>query len=291
MLVVKTMTEVRTCRWSDPTLSWGLVPTMGALHDGHLALVRQARAECERVGVSIFVNPIQFNKPDDLARYPRTLERDCSLLRAEGVDLVWIPDPEEVYPPGYQTFVSVEETTRQMEGTSRPGHFRGVTTIVAKLFNIFQPTRAYFGQKDAQQAAVINQMVRDLAFNLEIVICPIVREADGLAMSSRNVRLNTQERKAATVLYGALFGAAEAWRHGERNADKLREMMTRFIEAEPLARIDYVSVSHPDTLTEIEGHAEKALLSLAVFIGEVRLIDNMVVGDRRETFTAPLASP
>jgi pantoate--beta-alanine ligase len=291
MLVVKTVTEVRTQRWADPTLSWGLVPTMGALHEGHLWLVRRAREDCERVAVSIFVNPIQFNNADDLARYPRKLEHDCNLLKAEGVDVVWIPDIEEVYPPGYQTYVSVENMTKPLEGASRPGHFRGVTTIVAKLFNIFQPTRAYFGQKDAQQAAVISQMVRDLAFNLEIVICPIVREADGLAMSSRNVRLNADARKAATVLYGALFGAAEAWQHGDYDAGKLREMMTRFIEAEPLARIDYVSVADPDTLAEIEGRVDKALLSLAVFIGDVRLIDNKVIGDRQETFTAPLTSP
>lgn len=277
MLVVKTATEVRTHRWIDPILSWGLVPTMGALHEGHLSLVRQARAECERVGVSIFVNPMQFNNPDDLAKYPRTLERDCNLLQAEGVDLVWLPDPEEMYPPGYQTYVTVEEMTRPLEGASRPGHFRGVTTIVAKLFNVFQPTQAYFGQKDAQQAAVISQMARDLAFNVDVVVCPTVREVDGLAMSSRNMRLDAGERKAATVLYGALFGAAEAWKHGERDASKLREMMTHFIKAEPLARIDYVSVADPDTLVEIGGRAEQALLSLAVYIGEVRLIDNVMV--------------
>jgi pantoate--beta-alanine ligase len=285
MLVVKTVTEVRAIRWADPTLSWGLVPTMGALHDGHLALVRQARAECERVGVSIFVNPIQFNSPDDLAQYPRTLERDCNLLKAEGVDLVWVPDSATIYPPGYQTYVTTEEIAKPLEGASRPGHFRGVTTIVAQLFNVFQPTRAYFGQKDAQQAAVIGRMVRDLAFNMKVVICPIVREVDGLAMSSRNMRLNAGERKAATVLYGALFGAAEAWKHGERDADNLRSMMTRFIEAEPRARIDYVSVANPDTLVEIEGRAERALVSLAVYIGEVRLIDNMVVEDEQDSAT------
>ncbi|MBN1427039.1 MAG: pantoate--beta-alanine ligase [Anaerolineae bacterium] len=279
MLIAKTIVEVRTVRWADSNVTWGLVPTMGALHEGHLSLVRRARAENDKVGVSIFVNPTQFNNPDDLARYPRMPERDCDLLRAEGVDLVWAPDPPEIYPPGYQTYVTVEEVTRPLEGASRPGHFRGVATVVAKFFNVFQPTRAYFGQKDAQQVAVIRQMARDLAFNLEIVTCPIVREADGLAMSSRNVRLSDSERKSAVVLYGALFGASEAWKHGERSANKLREMMTRFIEAEPLARIDYVSIADPGTLLEIEGRAEQALLSLAVFIGEVRLIDNMVVGN------------
>ncbi len=279
MLVVKTVTEVRAHRWIDPTLSWGLIPTMGALHEGHLSLIRQARAECERVGVSIFVNPIQFNNPDDLAKYPHTPERDYNLLQAEGVDLVWVPEPKEVYPPGYQTYVTVEEMTKPLEGMSRPGHFRGVTTIVAQLFNVFQPTRAYFGQKDAQQAAVISQMVRDLAFNVKVIVCPIVREVDGLAMSSRNMRLDAGERKAATVLYGALFGAREAWRHGERNAGKLREMITHFIEAEPRARIDYVSVANPDTLQEIDGPVVQALLSLAVYIGEIRLIDNMILED------------
>jgi pantoate--beta-alanine ligase len=283
MIVAKTIQEVRSARWAEPARSWGLVPTMGALHEGHLSLVRRARAECDQVGVSIFVNPIQFNNPGDLAQYPRMLERDCDLLRAEGVDLIWAPDPAEVYPPGYQTYVTVEEMTRPLEGASRPGHFRGVTTIVAKLFNVFQPARAYFGQKDAQQVAVISQMVRDLAFNLTIVVRPIVREADGLAMSSRNVRLSAGERKAATVLYGALFGAAEAWKHGEHDAARLRRMMTCFIEAEPLAHIDYVSAADPVTLTEIEGDMKRGLLSLAVTIGEVRLIDNTVIGDQQDT--------
>jgi pantoate--beta-alanine ligase len=201
------------------------------------------------------------------------------LLQIAGVDLVWVPSPEEIYPPGYQTYVTVEEMTRPLEGVSRPGHFRGVTTIVTKLFNVFQPTSAYFGQKDAQQAAVIGRMVRDLALNVDVVVCPTVREVDGLAMSSRNTRLDAGERKAATVLYGALFGAAEAWKHGEHDAGKLRELMTHFIEAEPLARIDYVSVANPDTLAEIDGQVRHALLSLAVYIGEVRLIDNIVLRD------------
>lgn len=279
MLVLKTVPEIRAHRWVDPILSWGLVPTMGALHEGHLSLVRRARAECERVGVSIFVNPLQFNNPDDLAKYPRSLERDCNLLQVEGVDLVWTPAPEEIYQPGYQTYVTVEEITRPLEGAARPGHFRGVTTIVAKLLNVFQPTRAYFGQKDAQQVAVINQMVRDLAFNVDVVTCPTVREVDGLALSSRNMRLDAGERKAATVLYGALFGAAEAWKHGEHNAGRLREMMTHFIEAEPLARIDYISIADPDTLVEIDGRVKRALMSVAAYIGEVRLIDNTIVGD------------
>lgn len=278
MRVVQTIAEVRAIRRADSALTWGFVPTMGALHEGHLSLVRRARAECDRVAVSIFVNPIQFNNPGDLAAYPRTLERDCELLRAEDVDLVWAPDEAIMYPPGFQTYITVEQVTRPLEGAHRPGHFRGVATVVAKLFNVVQPQRAYFGQKDAQQAAVIRQMVRDLAFDLEIVVCPIVREPDGLAMSSRNVRLNPAERAAATVLYRALSAAAAAWQQGRRDADALRGLMQATIAAEPLARADYVSAADPVTLDELQGEVSRALLSMAVFVGEVRLIDNMLVG-------------
>lgn len=283
MQIVKTIEEVRAIRWADPALTWGLVPTMGALHEGHLSLVRRARQENDRISVSIFVNPIQFNNPADLEGYPRTLERDCELLEAEGADLVWAPDEAIMYPPGYQTAVIVEKLTQPLEGAHRPGHFRGVSTVVAKLFNVVQPTRAYFGQKDAQQAAVIRQMVRDLGFNLEIVVCPIVREPDGLAMSSRNVRLNPEERQAATVLYDALSAAAAAWGAGVHEAGGLRTMMASLIEAEPLARMNYVSVADLETLQEITGQVEKALLSMAVFVGETRLIDNMVVGEQTES--------
>ncbi len=278
MHVVKTIEEVRAMRWADPTLTWGFVPTMGALHEGHLSLVRRARAECDRVAVSIFVNPIQFNNAADLATYPRTLERDCALLETEQVDLVWVPDEAIMYPPGFQTYVTVEEVTRPLEGAHRPGHFRGVTTVVAKLFNVVQPHRAYFGQKDAQQALVVKQMVRDLGFNLEIVVCPIVREADGLAMSSRNVRLNPTERAAATVLYRALSAAVAEWEAGHRDADHLRRTMSAVIATEPLARAEYVSVADPETLEELHGEVQRALLSMAVFVGETRLIDNMTVG-------------
>lgn len=277
MHVCKTVEELRAVRWQDPTASWGLVPTMGALHDGHLSLVQQARAANERVGVSIFVNPTQFDRRADLDGYPRDTDRDLAMLEAEGVDLVWMPDETEVYPPGYQTYVTVEEVTQVLEGAHRPGHFQGVTTVVAKLFNVFQPARAYFGQKDAQQVAVIRQMVRDLNFNLEIVVCPIVREADGLAMSSRNALLNPQERQAALVLSRALEAAAGTFSAGERDADALRATLVAVLESEPLARVDYVSAAHPDTLAELTGPVDRALLSMAVFIGSTRLIDNRVL--------------
>ncbi|MBI5929792.1 MAG: pantoate--beta-alanine ligase [Chloroflexi bacterium] len=278
MRVVKTIAEVRQIRWDDPALTWGLVPTMGALHEGHLTLVRQALMENDRVGVSIFVNPIQFNRRDDLEKYPRPIERDLDMLRTAGVHLVWTPDETEMYPASFQTYVAVENVTQVLEGASRPGHFKGVATVVSKLFNVFQPTRAYFGQKDAQQVAVIRQMVRDLAFNLEIIACPTLRESDGLAMSSRNVRLNPAERTAATVLYRALTAAKNEWEAGQREADHLRATMQQAIEAEPLAKIDYVSVADPISLQELNGPVEKALLSMAVFMGEVRLIDNVIIG-------------
>lgn len=280
MRIVESIQELREIRWSeDHWLTWGLVPTMGALHAGHLSLVRRARAENDRVGVSIFVNPIQFNRRDDLEKYPRQLVRDCAMLEAEGVDLVWAPPEAEVYPSGYQTYVSVEEVTQPLEGASRPGHFRGVSTVVAKLFNVFEPTRAYFGQKDAQQVAVIRQMVRDLAFHLDVVACPIVREPDGLAMSSRNVLLNPDERKAAVVLHQSLLAAQAEWEQGRRDGDHLRATMRGVLDAEPLARVDYVSAADPVTLQEISGAADRALLSMAVFVGTTRLIDNFVLGE------------
>jgi len=278
MKVVRTVAEVRAERWRDPLLSWGLVPTMGALHAGHLSLAKRARAENGHVGVSIFVNPTQFNNPADLEKYPRDVERDLAMLREAGVDLVWTPEVADMYPPGFQTTVTVEKVTQPLEGASRPGHFQGVATVVAKLFNAFQPNRAYFGQKDAQQAAVIRQMVADLNFNLEVIVCPIVREPDGLAMSSRNVRLSPAERQAATVLSRSLGAARSAWDHGERDAGSLRQVMLGVLAAEPLARVDYVSAADPLTLAELEGKSERALLSMAVFIGEVRLIDNEMLG-------------
>jgi pantoate--beta-alanine ligase len=254
----------------------GLVPTMGYLHEGHLSLIRRAREECEHVAVSIFVNPTQFGPQEDLAKYPRDLERDIRQIEPY-TDLLWTPTPEIVYPGGYQTWVEVEAMTRPLEGAMRPGHFRGVTTIVAKLFNGVQPDRAYFGQKDAQQAAVIRQMVRDLNFPVEIVVCPIVREPDGLALSSRNVYLDSQQRPAATILSQSLRKAKEAYDSGERDAGMLRQIMKDILASEPLAEVQYVSCANYETLEELDTVDRKALLSMAVFIGKTRLIDNLVL--------------
>ena len=255
----------------------GLVPTMGFLHEGHLSLVRLAKKECASVVVSIFVNPTQFGPNEDLESYPRDLERDLALLEAEGVDMVWMPTAELMYPPGYQTWVEVEEMTQPLEGARRPGHFRGVTTVVAKLFNGVQPDKAYFGQKDAQQAAVIRKMVRDLNFPLQVVVAPIVREPDGLALSSRNTYLDAEQRQAATVLSRALQAAAEAYKEGERDANVMREIMDKTIEGEPLAQAQYVSCADRVTLEELEHITEGALLSMAVYVGKTRLIDNLVL--------------
>lgn len=275
MRTVTTFTDLRTARLSlDGTV--GLVPTMGYLHEGHLSLIRQARQECDSVVVSIFVNPTQFGPQEDLAKYPRDLERDSRLIEPY-TDLLWNPTPEIMYPSGFQTWVDVENMTQPLEGAMRPGHFRGVTTVVAKLFHAIQPHKAYFGQKDAQQAAVIRQMVRDLNFPLEIVVCPIVREADGLAMSSRNVYLDPEQRKAATVLYRALGAAKKAYENGERDADQLRQVMRDILASEPLAKTQYVSCADYETLEELETVDKKALLSMAVFIGKTRLIDNVIL--------------
>ncbi len=278
MHTVTSLLDLRLARSVQPA-PLGLVPTMGFLHEGHLSLVRSARGDCASVAVSIFVNPTQFGPNEDLAAYPRDLDRDLRLLEAEGVDLVWTPTPEMMYPPGFQTWVSVEAVTQPLEGAMRPGHFRGVATVVAKLFNAVQPQRAYFGQKDAQQAAVIRRMSRDLDFNLEVVVCPTVREPDGLALSSRNVYLNPAERAAATVLSRSLLAARDAFAAGEGDAQRLRDQMARMIDAEPLATRQYVSCADPDTLEEINGPVKKALLSMAVYFGKTRLIDNVVIGE------------
>ena len=256
---------------------FGLVPTMGALHEGHLALVRRARAECDQVAVSIFVNPAQFGPSEDLNRYPRDPERDLGLLEPLGVDLVFSPSPETMYPSGYQSWVAVEEVSKGLEGDVRPGHFRGVATAVAKLLNIFTPDRAYFGQKDAQQVVVIRRMVSDLNFPVEIVVCPTARAQDGLALSSRNSYLRPDERQAATVLYRALSAARDAFESGERSAGALRGIMKGVLEAEPLARADYIAASDPETLADVEHVDAGILLSLAVRVGNVRLIDNFLL--------------
>lgn len=277
MQVVSTLEELQSSRGSLPS-PFGIVPTMGYLHEGHLSLARRARQECASVGVSIFVNPTQFGPQEDLDAYPRDIDRDLGQLEAEGVDLVWMPTVEVMYSPGFQTWVDVEEITQVLEGARRPGHFRGVTTVVSKLFNAMQPDRAYFGQKDAQQAAVIRRMVADLNFPIEIIVCPIVREADGLAMSSRNSYLDPAQRTAATVLHRALTAAAGAYEGGQRDAEEIRSLMIEILSTEPLARVQYVSVADPETLHELSGSNERALLSMAVFVGKTRLIDNMLVG-------------
>lgn len=277
MNIVTTIPELRKER-SKLTAPVGMVPTMGFLHAGHLSLVEAALQECASVIVSIFVNPTQFAPQEDLDSYPRDLSRDLKLLEGAGVHLVWNPGTADMYPDGFQTWVEVDEITRPLEGLFRPGHFRGVTTVVAKLFNAAAPEKAYFGQKDAQQAAVIQRMVRDLNFDLEIVVCPIIREADGLAMSSRNTYLNPEERCSAAILFKALSDAQTAFNNGERSANVIRATINATLNSEPLADPQYVSCAHPDTLLEITGQIEgRALLSMAVNIGTTRLIDNIIL--------------
>src|SRR3989344_1131590 len=247
MRVIKTIIEARKIRW-QLSGSVGFVPTMGYLHEGHLTLVRRAKKENSIVAVSIFVNPTQFGPSEDLKKYPRDLNRDLELLEREKTDIVFMPSEQEMYPSKFNSWVDVEKVTERLEGASRPGHFRGVATICTKLFNIIQPARAYFGQKDAQQVVVIKKMVADLNMDLEIVVVPTVRESDGLAMSSRNIYLNTEERKAAPILFKALSLARQLWQDGEQNADKICGEMTALIQKEPLASIDYISIADADTL-------------------------------------------
>ena len=274
MQVIGTITELRALR-QQLSGAVGFVPTMGYLHQGHLALVRRARTENSTVVVSIYVNPAQFGPREDSAGYPRELNRDLDLLHSEKVDVIFVPSDAEMYPPGFSTWVDVENVTERLEGASRPGHFRGVATIVTKLFNVVRPSRAYFGQKDAQQTAVIRRMVADLDMGIEIVVVPTVRESDGLAMSSRNVQLSPEERRAATVLFEALTLARELTRGGEKDAEEIRQQMTLLIQKEPLARIDYVSIADASTLEELSFIDRPALASLAVTIGKTRLMDNM----------------
>jgi len=255
----------------------GFVPTMGYLHEGHLALVRRAREENDVVVVSIFVNPTQFGPGEDFDRYPRDLERDLRLCERERVDIVFHPSAEEMYPQPYRTYVIVEEITEPLEGRSRPGFFRGVATVVAKLFNIVKPHRAYFGEKDYQQLLVVRQMVRDLNFPIEIVPVPTVREPNGLAMSSRNTYLNPEERKAATALYRGLMAAKALFEKGERDARKLVEECRKVLDSEPLVRVDYVEVCDAEELTPIERVERPAFLAVAAFVGPARLIDGIVL--------------
>ena len=276
MKIARTIAEMKALR-KQSLGSVGFVPTMGYLHQGHLALVKQARADNPVVVVSIFVNPTQFGPAEDFSTYPRDPERDLALLEKEKTDIVFMPSSEEMYPEGFDSWVEVGKVTERLEGGHRPGHFRGVTTVVARLFNIVEPTRAYFGQKDAQQAIVIRKMVADLNMNLEIMVAPTVRESDGLAMSSRNVYLNPQERQAATVLFKALTLAQQLRENGEKNAETIRQEMTSLINKEPLAKIDYVSIADAQTLEELSEIDRPAVASLAVKIGKTRLIDNIVL--------------
>ncbi|RDI95949.1 pantoate--beta-alanine ligase [Meiothermus sp. QL-1] len=278
MRLVRTIAELREVLAKERQAgSIGLVPTMGYLHQGHLSLVEASRARDRYTVMSIFVNPIQFGPNEDFARYPRDLERDCAMAEAAGVDLLFYPGADEMYPTGYCTYVTVEGLSERLCGRFRPGHFRGVTTVVSKLFHLVQPQRAYFGQKDAQQVAVLRKMVRDLNFDLEIVVCPTVREPDGLALSSRNVYLSPAERQAATVLSRALFWARDQVQAGERRAAVLLEGMRRMIEAEPLCRIEYLEIVDAESLEPLDRLSGSVLIALAAYFGKTRLIDNVLL--------------
>jgi len=262
------------------TGSVGLVPTMGYLHQGHLELIRQAAQGCDQVAVSLFVNPAQFDRAEDLDQYPRALERDLDLLRGAGVALAFVPEPAELYPPGFDTWVEPGRVATEQEGRHRPGHFRGVATVVLKLLGIVKPQRAYFGRKDAQQLAVIRALVRDFDVDCEIVPVATVREADGLAMSSRNARLAPAERAAAAVIYRALSKVHQVWQGGESDAGILRRVLRQTLATEPLVELEYVSLADPDTMSELGSTDRLALVSLAAQVGPVRLIDNILLGER-----------
>ena len=266
----------------------GFVPTMGALHDGHLSLVRAALAECRPVIASIFVNPTQFAVGEDLQKYPRTMETDRQKLEAAGVDTLFAPEAAEIYPPGFRTWVNVDGLSERLEGRSRPGHFRGVTTVVLKLLEIVQPEKAYFGRKDAQQARLVRQMTRDLHLDTEIIVCPIVREADGLALSSRNAYLQQDERRAATVLYRALDAARNSIARGERDALRLTAAMRETLRAEPLADPDYVELVDAETLEPVTRLRGACLALVAARFGATRLIDNLLIEERDGKFRTNL---
>ena len=277
MQIVSSKEEMRRlCREAPRPL--GLVPTMGALHDGHLSLVACARADSETVAVSIFVNPTQFSEGEDFDQYPRDLDADLELLRRNGADLIFVPDIAEIYPPGFDTWVDVGPIAERLEGAARPGHFRGVATVVAKLFGIVQPERAYFGQKDGQQTVVVKKLARDLDMGIDIVVRPTVRETDGLAMSSRNIRLNAEERRAAAAVYRALCAGRALWDGGERNAARITDAVREELRLETgLGVVDYVSLASPLTMEECEQAEPGAMLSTAVHLGPIRLIDNVLL--------------
>lgn len=281
MRVLTTVSAMRdalkTARRESPERIVGLVPTMGALHEGHLSLVREARASCDCVVATIFVNPLQFGPREDFRSYPRTLERDCEMLSAEGVDVVFAPTVEEMYPAGAATVVDVPEIGSRLDGASRPGHFRGVATVVTKLFHIVQPHRAFFGQKDAAQVAVLRPMVRDLNFDLELITCPIVREADGLAMSSRNRYLSAVERTQALALYEALSEVEHKVNSGNRDVMALRNVLRARLERAPGVRIDYAEIVDQHTLEPVSDFRAGALVAVAAWVGQTRLIDNILL--------------
>jgi pantoate--beta-alanine ligase len=274
--VNETRTQVRAARVQGKTI--GLVPTMGALHDGHISLVRAAKSRCDFVVVSIFVNPTQFGPNEDFSRYPRTFEADRQKLEAEGVDVLFAPSVEELYPKGAMTFVTVEEMSGRLDGRSRPGHFRGVTTVVSKLFHIVEPDAAFFGQKDAAQASIIRRMVRDQMFPVEIVVSPIVREADGLALSSRNAYLSPNERNQATVLSRALRELQARYEAGERESENLIAAARQVFASEPAVHVDYIALVDPETLEDVPSAQNGTLAAVAAFVGTTRLIDNVMLG-------------
>jgi len=283
MKICKTIDDMRAAsrRTHLENRTLGFVPTMGALHEGHLSLVRAAKSKCDVVAVSIFVNPLQFGPSEDLAKYPRTFERDVALLEREAVDILFAPAPEEMYPAGAVTCVTVEGLSEKLCGRSRPGHFRGVTTVVAKLFNIVQPDFAFFGQKDAAQATIIRRMARDLNFPVEIVVCPIVREPDGLAMSSRNAYLSPQERRSALVLSRSLKEISNLFDQGERSAIKLIAAGKQVLSLDPAVRLDYLEIVEPATLDPVQELTSPALVAVAAFVGNTRLIDNVLLPEPR----------
>ena len=278
MQIVSTVEEVRkqVKKWREEGLSVGLVPTMGYLHEGHKSLIDKAVEQNDRVVVSVFVNPIQFGPNEDLATYPRDLERDAALCENAGANLIFHPEPENMYESDFCSFIDMDGLTKGLCGKTRPTHFRGVCTVVGKLFNIVEPDRAYFGQKDAQQLAVIRRMVRDLNFNLEVIGCPIIREDDGLAKSSRNTYLSKEERKAAVFLHIGLLRGEELVKAGEKSAATVKQAITEIIESEPLAKIDYVEIVNFDNIETIETIDGSILAAVAVYIGKTRLIDNFI---------------